>query len=204
MTAGPGDLVEELVQALRCLPGVGPKSARRMTYNLLTRNRDGARTLARVLAAAADKVGHCRRCRNLTDQEVCAICASGRRNPAELCVVETPADVQAIEQTGAYSGYYFVLMGHLSPIDGVGPQDIGIEQLVSWLDEGSVREVILATNATVEGDVTAGFIADLAQERGIGSSRIAHGVPVGGELEYTDGGTLRHALAGRQRVSPKP
>lgn len=196
-----GDLVEQLVDALRCLPGVGPKSARRMTYALLTHNRDRARVLGHVLLEAVDKVGHCRRCRNLTDEEFCAICTSPRRDPELLCVVESPADVQALEQTGVYQGRYFVLMGHLSPIDGIGPEEIGIDRLAAWLGEGTVREVILATNATVEGDVTARFIADLAQERGIGSSRIAHGVPVGGELEYTDGGTLRHALTGRQKLS---
>jgi len=190
-----------LIDALRILPGVGPKSAQRMAFYLLERNRDGARALAGSLVEAADKVGHCHRCRMLTDGEVCTICAAPQRDDAVLCVVESPADVAAVEQSGGFRGRYFVLMGHLSPLDGIGPDELGLPQLESILGEGRVREVILATNPTVEGEATAHFIAELVARRGIQASRIAHGVPVGGELEYVDGGTLAHALAGRQAIS---
>lgn len=190
-----------LIEALRILPGVGPKSAQRMAFHLLERNRDGARALARALDEAADKVGHCHRCRMLTDGELCTTCAAPQRDDATLCVVESPADVTAVEQSGGYRGRYFVLMGHLSPLDGIGPDELGLPQLESILGEGRVREVILATNPTVEGEATAHFIAELVARRGIKASRIAHGVPVGGELEYVDGGTLAHALAGRQAIS---
>jgi recombination protein RecR len=190
-----------LIDALRCLPGVGPKSAQRMAFHLLERDRDGGRSLAQSLAQALDTVGHCRRCRMLTESELCMICSSAQRDTAQLCVVESPADVVAIEQSGGFRGRYFVLMGHLSPLDGVGPAELGLDEFERVLGEGEIREVILATNPTVEGEATAHFLGELALRRGIKASRIAHGVPVGGELEYVDGGTLAHALAGRTSVS---
>jgi len=190
-----------LIEALRILPGVGPKSAQRMAFHLLERDRDGARGLSRALAEAADNVGHCQRCRMLTDGELCTVCSAPQRDDSLLCVVESPADVAAVEQSGGYRGRYFVLMGHLSPLDGVGPDELGVAQLETLLDEGTIREVILATNPTVEGEATAHFLGELVARRGIRASRIAHGVPVGGELEYVDGGTLAHALAGRQAIS---
>jgi recombination protein RecR len=186
-----------LIDALRCLPGVGPKSAQRMAFYLLERDRDGGRVLSQALAEALLQVGHCKRCRMLTESELCAICASSQRDVAQLCVVESPADVVAIEQSGGFRGRYFVLMGHLSPLDGVGPSEIGIDPFEKLLGEGEVKEVILATNPTVEGEATAHFLADVATRFQLRASRIAHGVPVGGELEYVDGGTLAHALAGR-------
>jgi recombination protein RecR len=187
-----------LVDALRRLPGVGPKSAQRMAFHLLERDRDAAQELGRALAQAVEQVGHCRRCRMLTDGGLCPICASPGRDASLVCVVESPADVVAVEQSGSFRGRYFVLMGHLSPLDGVGPEELGVAQLEAVLDEGDVQELILATNPTVEGDATAHFLGQLAARRGVRASRIAHGVPVGGELEYVDGGTLAHALAGRQ------
>jgi recombination protein RecR len=187
-----------LVDALRRLPGVGPKSAQRMAFHLLERDRDAAQELGRALAQAVEQVGHCRRCRMLTDGGLCPICASPGRDAGLVCVVESPADVVAVEQSGSFRGRYFVLMGHLSPLDGVGPEELGVAQLEAVLDEGDVQELILATNPTVEGDATAHFLGQLAARRGVRASRIAHGVPVGGELEYVDGGTLAHALAGRQ------
>jgi recombination protein RecR len=189
-----------LIAALRRLPGVGPKSAQRMAFHLLERDREGALDISRALAAAAATIGQCRRCRMLSDAELCPICASTQRDPALLCVVESPADVVAVEQSGGFRGRYFVLMGHLSPLDGIGPAELGVSQLEALLAEGEVRELILATNPTVEGDATAHFLGELATRRGVRASRIAHGVPVGGELEYVDGGTLAHALAGRQSL----
>ena len=183
------------------LPGVGPKSAQRMAFHLLERNRDGGRALARALEEAVTNIVHCRRCRMLTDGEICDICSEARRDSTALCIVESPADVVAVEQSGGYRGHYFVLMGHLSPLDGIGPEQLGLAQLEALLAEGGVREVILATNPTVEGEATAHFIGELVQRRGIRATRIAHGVPVGGELEYVDGGTLAHALAGRQLIA---
>lgn len=196
--ARDGSLIGELMQALRCLPGVGPKSAQRITYHLLQRNRDGARRLARALAAAAEHVGHCQLCRNFTERELCALCASAQRDRSQLCVVESPADVFALEQATGYRGLYFVLMGHLSPLDGIGPAELGLDRLGARLDGREVGEVILATNPTVEGEATAHYIGEMVHARGIKASRIAHGVPLGGELEYIDGGTLSHALAGRK------
>jgi len=193
--------LSRLIEALRVLPGVGPKSAQRMAFHLLEQNREGGRALARALEEAAARVVHCRRCRMLTEGELCEICSAPRRDPASLCVVESPADVVAVEQSGGYRGRYFVLMGHLSPLDGVGPEQLGVGQLEALLDEGEVREVILATNPTVEGEATAHFLGEMVLRRGIRASRIAHGVPVGGELEYVDGGTLAHALAGRQLIA---
>jgi recombination protein RecR len=190
-----------LIESLRVLPGVGPKSAQRMAFHLLERNRDGALGLGRALEQAVAEVGHCSRCRMLTDGPLCDICTSAQRDTGLLCVVESPADVAAIEQSGGYRGRYFVLMGHLSPLDGVGPEQLGLPQLERLLDEGGLREVILATNPTVEGEATAHVIGELVLRRGLRASRIAHGVPVGGELEYVDGGTLAHALAGRQTLA---
>ena len=190
-----------LIDSLRCLPGVGPKSAQRMAFYLLERDRDGGKALAQALAEALDNVGHCKRCRMLTESEFCAICASTQRDLAQLCVVESPADVVAIEQSGGFRGRYFVLMGHLSPLDGVGPAELGLDDFERLLGDGEVREVILATNPTAEGEATAHYLGELALRLGLKASRIAHGVPVGGELEYVDGGTLAHALAGRTNVS---
>jgi len=193
-------LIGQLVDALRCLPSVGPKSAQRMTFHLLERDRHGARQLAQALLAAADNVGNCQTCRTLSENEVCRICANQRRDQSQLCVVEMPADVHAVEQSAAYRGLYFVLMGHLSPIDGIGPEDIGLDQLARRFEEGEIKEVILAANPTVEGEATSHYIAELARSRGIKSTRIAYGVPFGGELEYVDGGTLTHAFTGRREV----
>jgi recombination protein RecR len=190
-----------LIDSLRCLPGVGPKSAQRMAFYLLERDRDGGQTLSHALAEALQLVGHCKRCRMLTESELCSICASTQRDLAQLCVVESPADVVAIEQSGGFRGRYFVLMGHLSPLDGIGPAQLGLDEFEELLKEGEVREVILATNPTAEGEATAHYLGELALRLGIKASRIAHGVPVGGELEYVDGGTLAHALAGRTNVA---
>jgi recombination protein RecR len=196
----PPSLVR-LIEALRCLPGVGPKSAQRMAFHLLEKDRNAAGVLADALQKAVVGVGRCQRCRMFADAELCPICASPSRDQSMLCVVESPADVAAIEQSGSYRGTYFVLMGHLSPLDGIGPDELGFDQLESLLADGSVKEAILATNTTVEGDATAHVIAEVATRRGVKSSRIAHGVPIGGELEYVDGGTLAHALAGRRSLS---
>jgi recombination protein RecR len=190
-------IIDQLVDALRCLPGVGPKSAQRMAFYLLERGRNSGRSLAKCLEEAMTKVGHCQSCRTFCETEICLLCADPRRNQQLLCVVETPADVIAIEQTGGFRGGYFVLMGHLSPIDGIGPSDLGIEQLLNRLSQQAVQEVILATNPTVEGEATAYYLATLIKQRGITASRIAHGVPIGGELEYVDGGTLARALERR-------
>ncbi len=193
-----GGLVEALIEAFQCLPGVGPKTARRMTYHLLERDRDGARRLARALTQAAERVGHCRRCRNLTESEVCALCADPQRDARLLCVVESPADVAAIAGGTAYRGHFFVLMGRLSPLDGIGPEDIGLDVLERRLEEAGLEEVVLATNPTVEGEVTAHVIAEMSRARGLRVTRIARGVPVGGELEYADASTLEEALEARR------
>jgi recombination protein RecR len=185
------------MEALRCLPGVGPKSAQRMAFYLLERDREGGRRLARVLEQAMQRIGHCKRCRTLSEAEVCHLCSNPRRDPGLLCVVETPAEVWAIEQAIDYAGLYFVLNGRLSPLDGVGPLEIGLDRLERRLADGEIRELILATNPTVEGEATAQYIAELARAQGVKATRIAHGVPLGGELEYVDGGTLSHAFAGR-------
>jgi recombination protein RecR len=190
-----------LIDALRALPGVGPKTAQRMAFHLLQEGRSGGRVLADALNGSLDAVVRCRRCRMLTEGELCSICSASQRDEALLCVVESPADVVAVEQSGSYRGLYFVLMGHLSPLDGIGPEQLGVRELEGILQEGRVRELILATNPTVEGEATAHFLSELATKRGIRASRIAHGVPMGGELEYVDGGTLAHALAGRQLFS---
>ncbi len=193
-------LIVDLIDALRGLPGVGPKSAQRMAMHLLERNRPGAQRLARALQAAVDGVGHCRLCRTLTEFDTCAVCSSPRRDPAKLCVVETPADAIAIEQTGGFQGRYFVLLGRLSPLEGVGPDDLGLDLLVRRVKEEGVEELILATNPTVEGDATAFFISEQLRGLPVVVSRIAHGVPLGGELEYVDAGTLAHAFSGRKQV----
>ena len=190
-----------LIDALRCLPGVGPKSAQRMAFHLLERGRDSAGRLGEAIGAALSDIGHCSRCRMFTEGDLCAICSSPQRDASQLCVVESPADVVAVEQSGGYKGRYFVLMGHLSPLDGIGPDELGLDRFEELLAGGEVREVILATNPTVEGDATAHYLGELGLKRGMRVSRIAHGVPVGGELEYIDGGTLAHALAGRTQVS---
>jgi recombination protein RecR len=196
MAASP--LLSQLMAALRCLPGVGPKSAQRMALHLLERDRDGAGRLAETLQLALERIGHCRLCRDLSETDLCTLCASSSRDPSLLCVIETPADVLAVEQATSFQGRYFVLMGHLSPLDGIGPAELGLDVLEARLDEGEIREIILATNPTVEGEATAYYIGELARERGIRATRIAHGVPLGGELESVDGGTLAHAFAGRR------
>jgi len=193
-----GPLVDALIEALRCLPGVGPKSAQRMALYLLERDREGAVRLADAIRDASEKVGRCRYCRNLSELELCVICADSRRDGSILCVVETPADLLAIEQSRSYRGRYFVLMGHLSPIDGIGPDAIGVDQLLALIAEQEIGELILATNLTVEGEATAHYIGARARQCGVNVSRIAHGVPLGGELEYVDSGTLSHAFASRK------
>lgn len=194
-------VVEQLVKAFRCLPGVGPRSAQRMALYLLEKNRSGGVELSEALTLAMEKVGNCARCRTLTETDLCHICNDRKRDDSLLCVVESPMDVHAIEQAGSYRGRYFVLMGHLSPIDGIGPEELGVDLLLDLLDGSSVKEVILANNTTVEGEATAYYIAEQLRTTDISVSRIAHGVPVGGELEYVDGGTLSHALSGRQLMS---
>ncbi|AXR07130.1 recombination mediator RecR [Salinimonas sediminis] len=194
-------LLAELINALTCLPGVGNKSAQRMAFNLLERNREGALKLSTVLHNAMEHIQHCQRCRTFTEDTICGICQHPQRNSSGLlCIVESPQDVVAIEQTSSYQGTYFVLMGHLSPIDGIGPADIGLDELEARLKEAPIEEVILATNPTVEGEATAHYIAQLCHQNNIAASRIAHGVPVGGELEYIDGNTLTHAFSGRRKL----
>ncbi len=191
-------LIDELIEALRCLPGVGPKSAQRMAYHLLERDRVGAKRLAKSLDEAAEQVGNCKQCRTLTEHEFCSICSSHSRDRSTLCVVEMPTDVALIEQSHIYKGLYFVLMGHLSPLDGIGPNEIGLDVLKARLAEGEVEEVILATNSTVEGEATAHYVAEIAKGQNVKVTRLARGVPMGGGLEYVDGGTLSHALASRE------
>ena len=190
--------LERLIEALRVLPGVGPRSAQRMAYHLLQHDRAGAESLAQSLAEALRLVRRCARCQNFTEDEICALCRSPRRDAALLCVVETPADLAMVEQTVSYSGQYFVLMGHLSPLDGVGPRDIGLDRLLARAADGVVQEVILATNFTNEGEATAHYIAEMLRARGVRATRIARGVPLGGELEYVDVGTISQALLDRR------
>ena len=194
----PSPLISRLVEALRCLPGVGPKSAQRIAFHLLERKREAALELARVLEEAVTAVGRCESCRTLTEDAQCSICTSPRRDRRTLCVVETPADMAAIDTSTGYQGMYFVLMGHLSPLDGIGPAELGLDQLERRLDAGEIGEVILATSSTVEGEATAHYLAEMVRERGIRASRIAQGVPMGGELEFVDGGTLARAIMARQ------
>ena len=195
-----GKTIDQLIDALRILPGVGVKSAQRMALQLLEKDRAAALTLADAIKQAATKVGNCAQCRTLTEHELCDICNNPSRSNTQLCVVENPADLFAIEQAGGYRGKYFVLLGHLSPIDGVGPEQLGIDKLIERLQTDSVKELILATNLTVEGEATAHFIADKAKSLGVQVSRIAYGVPMGGELEYVDGGTLNMALQSRKTI----
>ena len=192
--------MEELARALRSLPGVGPKAAQRMALHLLQHDRDGAVRLANALQHAAATVRHCERCNTFTEDEVCALCRSGKRDPALLCIVETPADLLMVEQTQAYSGLYFVLMGRLSPLDGIGPKEIRLERLIKRATDGVVSEAVLATNFTNEGEATAHYIGELLTARGLTVSRLARGVPVGGELEYVDSGTLAQALRERRSL----
>lgn len=194
-------LIKELIDSLRCLPGVGAKSAQRMAYHLLERDRNGAIRLTSALSRAAEKVGHCQSCRILTEFQTCDICSSEKRSREVLCVVETPSDVYAIEQSGSFQGTYFVLMGHLSPLDGIGPQELHLDTLKQRVQDEDISEVILATNTTVEGEATAHYIVEMLKPYARKITRIAHGVPLGGELEYIDGSTLGHAFKGRMEFS---
>ena len=193
-------LLEQLIEAFRVLPGVGQKTAQRMAYHVLERERDGGRRLAEVLAQAVEKIGHCVRCRDFSQSELCATCASASRDAHLLCVVESPADRLAIEQATGFRGLYFVLQGRLSPLDGIGPRELGLDQLSARLGEGEVQELIIATNPTVEGEATAHYLAQLARQADVRPSRLAHGVPLGGELEYVDRGTLQHAFGTRSEM----
>ena len=194
-------LLEQLIEALRVLPGVGQKSAQRMAYHLLERERGGGEKLAGVMLEAMAKIGHCARCRDFSEADVCPTCANASRDQAELCVVENPADRLAIEQATGYRGLYFILQGRLSPLDGIGPAELGLDQLVARLAEGEVNELIIATNPTVEGEATAHYLAQLARQANVRPSRLAHGVPLGGELEYVDRGTLSHAFGSRSEMA---
>ena len=192
--------LDELIQALRCLPGVGPKSAQRMAYHLLQRDRQGAGRLSSALDGAVERIHHCARCNTFTEAEICTLCASTRRDGSLLCVVETPGDQLMMEQSQSYAGLYFVLMGRLSPLDGVGPRDIGLDRLLARAANGEVQEVILATNFTNEGEATAHYIAEMLRARNVKATRIARGVPLGGELEYVDAGTISQALLDRRGI----
>ena len=194
-------LIEQLLQALRCLPGVGARTAQRMAVHLLERDRTGGERLAAVLAQSMREIRRCARCRNFTSKTLCAICESAKRSNRQLCIVEAPADVLAIEQATGFSGLYFVLLGRLSPLDGIGPEQLGLELLEQRLQDEPIEELIVATNSTVEGEATAHYIAMLAEQHGIRMSRLAQGVPLGGELEHTDSSTLAHAFATRQTLS---
>ena len=193
-------LIQKVIDAFTCLPGVGAKTAQRMTYHLLERERIGAQAIVDHLQKALNDIQHCQQCRTLSSQDVCGICADSRRDISSVCVVETPADVLSIEQSGVFNGRYFVLLGRLSPLDGMGPNEIGIHVLQAQLAQGQINELILATGATVEGEATAHFIADLAKAAGVKTSRIAQGVPMGGDLEYVDAATLTHAFSGRHEL----
>jgi recombination protein RecR len=204
MASGYSALLSELIQALQCLPGVGQKSAQRMAFHLLDREREAARRLSRALESAATEIQHCEQCRMLTEERICGYCRSPQRDATKICVLETPADLMAIEGSGAYRGRYFVLMGHLSPIDGIGPSELGLDLLERRLGEGEIGEVVVATSVTVEGDATAHLVAALASKHGVPATRIAYGVPVGGELEFIDSGTLSRALHGRRQIETLP
>ncbi|MCK0536641.1 recombination mediator RecR [Alcanivorax quisquiliarum] len=193
-------LVQGLIDAFTCLPGVGPRSAQRMAYHLLERNREGGRHLAAALGQAMDGVRQCERCRNFAEGGLCPVCADSRRDQGQVCVVSSPADVIAIEQSGEYRGRYFVLLGQLSPIDGMGPRQIGLDQLEEQVQAGSINEIILATGTTIEGEATAHYILEMVAGTAVTVSRIAQGVPMGGELEFVDGATLAHAFRGRRPV----
>jgi recombination protein RecR len=194
-------LLEQLIESLRCLPGVGQKSAQRMAYHLLEREREGGLRLAGALAEAIERIGHCESCRDFSETPLCAICASGSRDRGLLCAVESPADRLAIETATGYRGLYFVLQGRLSPLDGIGPRELGLDKLADRLAAGEVRELIIATNPTVEGEATAHYLAQLARQAQVRPSRLAHGVPLGGELEYVDRGTLAHAFGSRTEIT---
>lgn len=193
-------LLEQLIESLRCLPGVGPKTAQRMAFQLLERGRENGRQLAKILATAMDEITHCKSCRTFSETELCKLCTSSHRDPSLLCIVENPVDMVAVEQMGSFRGLYFVLMGHLSPLDGIGPENLGMKELNQMLAQRQVKEVILATNPTVEGEATAHYISELVKPYAIKVTRIAHGVPFGGELEYIDSGTLARAFAGRDTL----
>ena len=193
-------LLEQLIDAFRILPGVGPKSAQRMAYHVLERDREGGQRLADALASAVERIGHCERCRDFSEMPVCATCASGARDAHLLCVVESPADRLVIEQATGYRGFYFVLQGRLSPLDGIGPRELGLDAFAARLAEGEVQELVIATNPTVEGEATAHYLAQLARQHGVRPTRLAHGVPLGGELEYVDRGTLSHAFGSRSEM----
>ncbi len=195
----PG-LLGQLIQAFRVLPGVGPKSAQRMSFHLLQRDRRGAQSLAEALLAAVEHIGHCRECRTFTEGELCAVCSNPNRDGTQLCIVETPAEVFAIDQSTGFKGRYFVLNGRLSPLDGIGPDELRLDLLEQRLQSGIVRELILATNTTVEGEATAHYISEMARHFGIRPTRIAYGLPFGGEIEYVDGTTLAHAFNGRREI----
>ncbi len=190
-------LLDQLIEAFRCLPGIGQKSAQRMAYHLLERNREGGLKLAGALAEAVERVGHCEQCRDFSEDKLCSTCASPSRERAQLCAVESPADRLVIEQATGYRGLYFVLQGRLSPLDGIGPRELGLDRLATRLAQGEVKELIIATNPTVEGEATAHYLAQLARQFEVKPSRLAHGVPLGGELEYVDRGTLAHAFGSR-------
>jgi len=198
---GISPLIDRLIESFQILPGVGPKGAQRMVLHLLQHNRDGAGHLSKVLDEAMTSVGHCQRCRNFSEETLCRYCLDARREDSALCVLESPADILAIEQAGGYRGRYFVLHGHLSPIDGIGPEQLGMDQLLRSVQERQPDEIILATNLTVEGEATAHYIYDLLKTQVSTITRIAHGVPLGGELEYIDGGTIVHAIQGRRNLS---
>lgn len=193
-------LLEQLIESLRCLPGVGPKTAQRMAFQLLERGREKGKHLAKTIQDAMHHIHHCKKCRTFSETELCKICASPQRDASLLCVVESPVDILAVEQMGNYRGYYFTLMGHLSPLDGIGPDDLGMKELSILLSKQNIKEVIIATNPTVEGEATAHYISELLKQYGVKMTRIAHGVPFGGELEYIDSGTLAHAFAGRSVI----
>ena len=197
----PPSSLESLVEALRCLPGIGPKSAQRMAYYLMQRDRQGAQQLADALQLALGALRHCQRCNTFTEADICELCQSGKRDPRLLCVVETPVDMYMMEQTHAYSGLYYVLMGRVSPLDGIGPRELQLEQLLTRASDGVVKEVILATNFTNEGEVTAHYLSEMLKSRAIKVSRIARGVPVGGELEYVDSSTLAQAVRERKSLA---
>jgi recombination protein RecR len=192
--------LDQLIEALRCLPGVGPKSAQRMAYHLLQRDRNGAQHLGRSLQEALERVHHCQKCNNFSESEVCDLCSSGKRDAHQLCVVEMPTDLLMLEQTHSYSGMYFVLMGRLSPLDGIGPKEIHLDRLLKRAQDGEVQEVILATNYTVEGEATAHYVGELLKARGLKVSRIARGLPMGGEIEHVDVGTLAQAMMERRSL----
>ena len=193
-------LLDQFIDALRCLPGVGPKSAQRMALHLLERDREGGQHLSTMLETAMEQIGRCKRCRNLTERETCTICSNDQRDRSLLCIVESPSDVIAIEQATGFRGLYFVLMGRLSPLDGIGPAELGLDMLADRLNTDPPVEMIIATNPTVEGEATAFYLQRMAQQHGITVSRIAHGVPLGGELEFTDQSTIAHAFTSRQAV----